>query len=180
MLFHIFPSVQKSTGKGKGKRKPKSRAEVIENDNSSGSEDLHSKDETNDSVSLDMSRVKKEPMDTGDKDKKEESEISDLEVDEEAEGKKKGKKSKARSKKEKKEKKTDKGEGAKVEEGAKKEDGKKKKGKKKVRTNVILGSVPVVPVTHQKRQSIQINVWSWMVKMSMLKSWTNCFLLLWF
>ncbi|XP_070204130.1 chromodomain-helicase-DNA-binding protein 1-like isoform X3 [Littorina saxatilis] len=122
----------KSSGKGKGKRKPKSRAEIIENDNSSGSEDLHSKDETNDSVSMDTSRSKKQStVEDGEKEKHDDSEISDLEVDEEAEGKKKGKKSKPRAKKDKKDKKNDKAEGAKTEDGAKKEEGKKKKDKKK-------------------------------------------------
>ncbi|XP_076465125.1 chromodomain-helicase-DNA-binding protein 1-like isoform X2 [Babylonia areolata] len=119
----------KSTTKGKGKRKPKSRAEVIENDNSSGSEDLHIKEETNDSLSMDATRLKKPAAEESEKDKKEESEISDLEIDEEAEGKKKPKKSKPKPKKEKKEK-NEKGEAVKSEDSVKKED-KKKKGKKK-------------------------------------------------
>ncbi|KAK7484546.1 hypothetical protein BaRGS_00024178 [Batillaria attramentaria] len=73
----------KPTARGRGRRKPKSRAEVIENDNSSGSEDLHSRDETNDSMSIDSSRFKKKPEDTEVK-KEKESDISDLELEDEA------------------------------------------------------------------------------------------------
>lgn len=126
--------------KGRGKRKPKSRAEVIENDISSGSEDLHSKDETNDSTTLDSLRTRKPATEDVEakKEKEKESEISDLELDEEVDDKKKGKsKPKVRAKKEKKEKEKKEKEETDKLGSVKQEDGKKKKkGNKKV---IVLG-----------------------------------------
>lgn len=133
-FYSIFFFFQKSVSKGRGKRKPKSRAEIIENDISSGSEDLHSKEETNDSFSLDTSRFKKTFPDSSDvKKESKESDISDLELDDDVDEKKKGKaKNKPRVKKDKDKKDKQDKENNEKPDGIKRDDGKKKKRDKKV------------------------------------------------